>query len=234
MEIDVKDPKVVRWVIVAVLIVAVVPVYFLTTLLPITYASRSAEIEQLEQRHQKLSRDLEKARLLVRNLERVEREYEILSQQWEVAQTLLPELNEMPNLLRKVSAAGQQSGVEFDIFRPQMPIQQGFYADNPVSVKIQGGYHQTGVFLSRLANLNRILNVSKLTMKEISTKEETPYTVETEMTITAYTLGTVGLPAEMDQDGQQLAAQANSATEKKAVNNTASRAKSAATTAATH
>ncbi len=230
MDIDINDPKVVRWLVVALLIVASVPIYFMTTFFPFTYSSRGLEIDQLQERHQKLSHDLEKARLLVRNLERVEREYEILSQQWDVAQSLLPELNEMPNLLRKVTAAGQQSGVDFEIFRPQMSIQKGFYADNPVTVKIKGGYHQTGVFFSRLANLNRIVNVSDLKMKETKDQDETPYTVETEMTLTAYTLGIGSFPADAAADGQQLAAQASP----DATKNTATRAKAAAKTAATH
>ena len=163
--------------------------YFMSVSYPITWASRAETIKDLEARHGELSRDLEKARLLVRNLERVEQEYGILREQWEVAQTLLPEQNEMPNLLRKVSAAGQQSGVEFQVFRPLSPLNQGFYADNPVEVTIKGGYHQTGVFLSRLANLNRIVNVSKLRMKGTTDQEKSPGTMETDLVLTAYTLG---------------------------------------------
>jgi type IV pilus assembly protein PilO len=200
MDIDVKDPRFIRWFAAVLLIIIVMPVYFMTTLLPFTYAARKAEIERLETRHQDLSRDLEKARLLVRNLERVEQEYEALHQQWQVAQTLLPEANEMPLLLRKVTAAGQQSGVIFDLFRPAPVLNKGFYADNPVEVKVIGGYHQTGVFLSRLANLNRIVNISDLKLKGLDKQEDQPQTVEASLTLTAYTLG--GGPAE-PQDAQQ-------------------------------
>ncbi|MCP4293037.1 MAG: type 4a pilus biogenesis protein PilO [bacterium] len=188
MDIDVKDPKFLRWAM-AILVVAVaVPMYFTSVMYPFTYASGKETVSQLELRHQELSRDLEKARLLVRNLERVEQEYAILHDQWEVAQTLLPEQNQMPDLLRKVSAAGQQSGVEFQIFRPQSILGHGFYADNPIEVSIEGGYHQTGVFLSRLANLNRIVNVSKLRMQGIEKQEDQPYTMKTDLILTAYTL----------------------------------------------
>jgi type IV pilus assembly protein PilO len=172
---------------------------------PFTYPAKKAEIAQLDARHQELSQDLEKARLLVRNLERVEREYEILHQQWDVAQTLLPERNEMPDLLRKVTAAGQQSGVEFELFKPRPPLPRGFYADNPIEVRVRSGYHQTGVFLSRLANLNRIVNVSDLKMKGLDRQDEQPFTVETSMTLTAYTLGTYGLPVGEEIEGKQLA-----------------------------
>ncbi len=162
MDIDVKDPKLIRWAVAVLVVLVAVPMFFMTDTYQFTYKSRNVTISELDVRHQQLSRDLERARLLVRNLEKVEQEYAILHDQWMVAQALLPEQNEMPDLLRKVTAAGQQSGIEFQLFKPQTPINQGFYSDNPVEVRIQGGYHQTGVFLSRLANLNRIVNISDL------------------------------------------------------------------------
>ena len=84
MDIDVKDPRFIRWFVAVLLIIIVLPVYFMTSVMPFTYSARKAEIARLEARHQELSRDLEKARLLVRNLERVEQEYQILHQQWQV------------------------------------------------------------------------------------------------------------------------------------------------------
>jgi len=188
MDIDVKDPKIQRWAIAILLVAVAVPMYFISDMYPFTYASRKVEVAALETRHQELSRDLEKARLLVRNLERVEQEYAILHDQWDVAQTLLPEKNEMPDLLRKVTAAGQQSGVEFQIFRPKQTIAKGFYTDNPIEVRVEGGYHQTGVFLSRLANLNRIVNVSDLRIQGLDKQDEQPFTMKTDLILTAYTL----------------------------------------------
>jgi type IV pilus assembly protein PilO len=205
-EIDLKDPRLLRWAGAILVLVVVLPLWFTQTFLPITYASRQAEVDRLEQRHQELSRDLEKARLLVRNLERVEREYEALHQQWRVASTLLPEANEMPDLLRKVSAAGKQSGVDFKLFRPEATVARDFYTDNPVSVRIEGGYHQTGVFLSRLANLNRIVNVSNLRLEGIKDQAEAaPFTVETELTLTAYTLTGQSAPDGAGATTRQLA-----------------------------
>lgn len=200
MKFDVKNPNFIRWALTVLVVAAVVPMYFLSSSYPFTYASRSQKIAQLDDRHQKLSQELERARLLVRNLERVEQEYAILHDQWQVAATLLPDENEMPDLLRKVTAAGQQSGVEFEIFKPGAVVNQGFYSDNPVEVRINGGYHQTGVFLSRLANLNRIVNVSKLKMQSIDNQKDSAATVKTEMMLTAYTQGAGNTPAAATTD----------------------------------
>lgn len=202
MNINVKDPKFLRWVGAVLVVVVVVPMYFMSDSYSITHKARTQVIAELDAHHQKLAGDLERARLLVRNLERVEQEYAILSDQWKVAQTLLPEQNEMPDLLRKVTAAGQQSGIEFELFRPQAPINQGFYSDNPIEVRIAGGYHQAGVFLSRLANLNRIVNVSDLRFEGIEDQSESPHTIVMAMKLTAYTQGPANAPAPaMNADG---------------------------------
>jgi len=204
MDIDVKDPKIQRWAVAIVLVAVAVPMYFMSDMYSFTYASRKVEVTALEARHQELSRDLEKARLLVRNLERVEQEYAILHDQWDVAQTLLPEKNEMPDLLRKVTAAGQQSGVEFQVFRPKSTVARGFYMDNPIEVRVEGGYHQTGVFLSRLANLNRIVNVSELRIQGMDKQDEQPYTMKTDLILTAYTLDAAkAVPVAKADDGKK-------------------------------
>ncbi len=202
--IDFKDPKFLRWAGAVLVVLVITPLWFTQTTLPVTYASRQQKVSQLETRHQELSRDLEKARLLVRNLERVEREYETLHEQWQVASALLPEENEMPALLRKVTAAGKQSGVDFKLFRPEPAMPREFYTDNPVAVRVEGGYHQTGVFLSRLANLNRIVNVENIRMENITDKDS-PYTVQTELTLTAYTLSGPSVPAITDGGDHKLA-----------------------------
>ena len=212
MDIDYKDPRFLRWAGAILVVLVIVPLYFTSTMYPVTYAARQETVKDLQAKHEALSRDLEKARLLVRNLERVEHEYQILHEQWQVASTLLPEQNEMANLLRKVTAAGTQSGVDFKLFRPDPPRPRDFYNENPVAVKVQGGYHQTGVFLSRLANLNRIVNVGNVRLTNVQNQQDTPFTVETEMTLTAYTLGTGPAPAGATEgQDRQLASAQNGA-----------------------
>ncbi len=211
MDIDVKDPKLLRWAGSVLVVLVVVPMYFMSASYPFTYKSGQAEVQRLDGKHQKLSQDLEKARLLVRNLDRVEKEYTILHEQWQVAQTLLPDENQMPELLRKVTAAGQQSGVSFTLFKPQIPTPQGFYANNPIEVSVEGGYHQTGIFLSRLANLNRIVNVSNLRLKGNEKQDDQPYTLTTDMILTAYTLNPgESYQPELEGRGDQTLAQAQS------------------------
>ena len=90
---------------------------------------------------------------------------------------------------------GGQAGIDFLLFEPQEPIQKEFITENPVKVKVRGEYHQLGIFLSKVANLERIVNVSNLMVKPGDNKQTgdrdravRSYTVEAELTLTAYTL----------------------------------------------
>jgi len=200
---NLKDPKVQKIMLGVMSIVILSYIYFGTSFLPFNYPVRRAKIKSLEKEYDKLSAELEKARKMVGNLARLEAEYERLHDQWLSAQELLPEEKEMPDLLRQVTTAGLRSGVEFARFEPGAQVPRDFYSEHPVKVEVRGGYHQLGIFLSRLANMTRIVNVSKLELSEPKggRKKSAPSreggrareiknisTVEAEFTLSAYTL----------------------------------------------
>ncbi len=197
---NLKDPKVQKIMLGVMTLFILSYVYFGTNFLPFSYPVRRAKIKALEKEYARLSTELEKARRMVGKLADLEAEYARLHDQWEMAQELLPERKEMPDLLRKVTAAGEKAGVQFALFEPQPAVPHDFYADHPVKVKVRGGYHQVGIFLSRLANLPRIVNVSKLELSAFDPKGERKAgkgqrrslarvnTVEAAFTLSAYTL----------------------------------------------
>jgi type IV pilus assembly protein PilO len=196
---NLKDPKIQRIMLGVMSVIILSYVYFGTSFLPFNYPVRKAKIEALEKENAKLNAELEKARKMVGNLARLEAEYERLHDQWLSAQELLPEAKEMPDLLRQVTTAGNKAGVQFALFEPQPPAPKEFFAVHPVKVKVRGNYHQVGIFLSRLANMPRIVNVSKLELTSYDGKKtkgkggdsravRNMNTVEAQFTMSAYTL----------------------------------------------
>lgn len=187
---DLQDPKVQRLLVSVLLSGVVLFGFFGMSYLPFSYPARNAKIETMQNEYEKVSRDLERARLTVGNMEKVEREFKILHDQWMVAQNLLPDENEMSDLLRKITAAGTQSGLKWVSFTPQATIARGFYKENPVNVQLEGGYHQVGSFLSAVANMGRIVNVRQLSLQGVDPRKqaESGFNVEASMQIVAYTI----------------------------------------------
>ncbi len=204
---DFKDPQVQKTIVLVIFLAIVAYVYFFTQFMPFFFQPRKARIEALTVDYEKISADLEKARKTVDNLEKLEQEYERLHEKWVAAQSLLPQEKEVAELLRKVTRAGNQAGVDFMLFQPGPPVNKEFIAENPVKVRVRGQYHQLGVFLSKVANLDRIINVSDIRITPVEkvqgpkdNKATRNYTIEAEMTMTAYTLLEGGEVSDAKQD----------------------------------
>lgn len=159
-----RDPRVQKILILVVVSVTILWAYFLTEMFPFGYRPRARDIRELQSEHESVSAEVEKARRMVGNLPRLEREHAQLVNRWAEAKALLPTDNEVARLLTQVTQSGEQSGVHFERFKPSAAKPLEFYNENPVEVQVTAGYHQFGIFLSRLANLSRLVNVSNLAL----------------------------------------------------------------------
>lgn len=189
---DFKDPNMQKGIIVGMFLAILAYVYFFTSFMPFFYKPMKSEGESLSAEYEKISAELEKARKTVGNLQQLEEEYNRLHTKWVAALKLLPEEEEIAGLLRQITRVGNQAGLSFDLFEPGVVVKKEFFAENPIRIKVRGKYHQVGIFLSKVANLDRIVNVSGLTISPVegnnAGKVGQTHTIEAEMTMTAYTL----------------------------------------------
>jgi type IV pilus assembly protein PilO len=71
----------------------------------------------------------------------------------------LPKDTEVPGLLDDISEKGQGSGLSFDAIDLQPERKTDFYVELPISIKVKGGYHDFGTFISGVAGLPRIVTL---------------------------------------------------------------------------
>lgn len=81
------------------------------------------------------------------------------------AMRALPESREIPMFLASISASGREAGLDFLLFKPEAEARRDFYAEIPVSVEMQGGFHETVTFLDFLARMHRVVNVRNVDMQ---------------------------------------------------------------------
>ena len=207
-----RDAKTQRLLLTVVVCAVAGWAYFLSGFLPFGYQAHVKAAKELRGQQEQLSTELEKARRTVGNLPQLEREQRDLERKWQQAEQLLPTTKEMPALLSQITQAGEQAGVEFQAFKPDPSRPLEFYNENPVQVEVKGGFHQVGVFLSRLANMSRMVNVSDLHLDAIDQKvrkkgerraptvgdegERTDHTLTASFTATAYSLRDPNEPVE--------------------------------------
>jgi len=95
--------------------------------------------------------------LYVEQLAEIDRSFGALLKQ-------LPNKSEIEALLIEVNQAGLGRGLQFDLFRPGAEEVKDFYAVLPISVKINGGYHDFGAFAADIAKLPRIVTLNNITI----------------------------------------------------------------------
>lgn len=76
----------------------------------------------------------------------------------------LPNKSEMAGLLSDINQAGLGRNLQFEFFKPGSESVKEFYAELPISVKISGGFHDMGMFVSDIANLSRIVTLSNISI----------------------------------------------------------------------
>lgn len=184
---DLKDPKTQKMILVGLGTAALVYFYVFADFVPFNFKARSKEIATLKDEYTKKSNELTKAQQLVNRLPELKKEFALLNQRWAVAQELLPSEKEVASLLRKVTIAGQEAGVKFLLFKPGTANPQTYFTENPVQVSVTGGFHRAGTFLSEIAELSRLVNVSQLKLKGFD-KGDLDDTVQADFVATAYTL----------------------------------------------
>ena len=86
-------------------------------------------------------------------------------EEFNLAMRALPDKREIPSLLTGISKAGSDAGLAFNLFQPNNEINKAFYKEIPVSIKVEGRYHQITDFLFQITRLNRIVNINNVDVK---------------------------------------------------------------------
>ncbi len=78
---------------------------------------------------------------------------------------ILPEEKDAADLLRRVNTLAVQSNLTVQGFRPQAIATRALHAEWPITLQLEGTYHNLGVFLDRISKFPRIINVGSLNIR---------------------------------------------------------------------
>ena len=123
--------------------------------------TREQEEETLKQQYLDKKRQAVNLDLYTQQLAEIDRSFGALLKQ-------LPNKSEIEALLIEVNQAGLGRGLQFELFRPGKEIIKDFYAELPISVKINGTYHDFGAFAADIARLPRIVTLNNIAITPTS------------------------------------------------------------------
>jgi type IV pilus assembly protein PilO len=108
---------------------------------------------------------------------------------------ILPESTEYPAFLSAVQGVANVSGVDLQAWSPVEESTQQFYAKVPMKLKLVGKFHQIAKFFYGIGQLDRIINIEDISMKEPKVDGD-EVTIRVECLATAFrSLGAKGATA---------------------------------------
>lgn len=146
---------------------------------------------KLEADLRKVEAEVQQNRQILAALEVYRRQAKELEEQLAVLTLKLPTEKEMPPLYRTVSDLAFQAGLAVMLFQPREAQVREYYAQIPITVTAEGGYHDLAVFFDRLSGLTRVVNVEGWKLSGLS---RTKQPLRADLTLATYTYRPVGSP----------------------------------------
>jgi type IV pilus assembly protein PilO len=146
-------------------------------------ATLTTQEEELQKIQQRINRGLSAAR----ELPKFRAEIDGLIAELDALKPILPEEKDVADLLRRIQTLATQSNLTIRSFKPQPVATKQMHAEWPISLEIEGTYHNLGLFLDRVSKFPRIINVGKLDLKA-KQRPEPNATIDALFTATTFVL----------------------------------------------
>jgi type IV pilus assembly protein PilO len=101
-------------------------------------------------------------------IQELDRQIQSLNQQLELQKHIVPDEKEVPSFISLVQGEAQKSGVEIRRYTAKAVGNKEFYSEVPFDIDVDGPYYGVLDFYQRIAQLERIVNVSNVTMASVT------------------------------------------------------------------
>ncbi len=129
------------------------------------YSVVQTQLQDLRLQEAELQRKLGEVRSVASNIAAFEEEIAQLEGKLGRALRQLPNKKQLEVLLTDVSNLGKTVGIEIKSFRRQEEIAHDFYAEVPISIVLEGRFHDLARFFGMVAKLPRIVNMGALSIR---------------------------------------------------------------------
>lgn len=120
---------------------------------------KAPQLARVKAEEQQLRLTFENKQRKAANYDDYKRQLAQMEQSFGTMLRQLPGETEIPSLIVDISQTGLAAGLQEKLFQPQPEQPRDFYAEKPIKIRLTGGYHELGNFVSGVAALPRIVTL---------------------------------------------------------------------------
>jgi type IV pilus assembly protein PilO len=147
----------------------------------------NAAIETRQATLAQIRLDINRGLTTARRLPEFRKEVATLEIQLDRLRAVLPEEQDVADLLKRVNSMATQSNLKVLGFIPRATTKKQLHTEWPLGLQLEGTYHDLGLFLDRVSKLPRIINVADMRVKAREA-QSTRATVTVDVTAATFVL----------------------------------------------
>lgn len=120
---------------------------------------KAPQLDRVQQEEEQLRITFESKQRKAANYDAYKAQLAQIEQSFGTMLRQLPGETEIPSLIVDISQTGLAAGLQEKLFVPQPEVPRDFYAEKPIKIRLAGGYHEIGNFVSGIAALPRIVTL---------------------------------------------------------------------------
>jgi type IV pilus assembly protein PilO len=125
---------------------------------------KAPQLDRAQAEEQELRTTFENKQRKAANYDAYKQQLAQIEQSFGTMLRQLPGETEIPSLIVDISQTGLAAGLQEKLFVPQAEVPRDFYAEKPIQIRLTGGYHEIGNFVSGIAALPRIVTLHDITI----------------------------------------------------------------------
>jgi type IV pilus assembly protein PilO len=135
------------------------------------------DIQQQENRLEELQHKIQEGTFAQQQLPKFREEVHQLELELDKLLRILPARRNTPDLLRRIRSLAEQGDFNLKAFRPGVLTDKEFYSEWPITVDLDGTYHNLALLFDRIGRFSRIINVVDLTINATTPTKASPHTI---------------------------------------------------------
>lgn len=150
------------------------------------YNNQKEEYDQVQAEQDQLWSEFEQKQRQAANFAAYRAQLKDMERSFGAMLRQLPGRTEVPNLLVDISQTGLAAGLDEKLFQPGAELQQDFYAELPIKIRLTGSYHEFGNFVSGIAALPRIVTLHDIQIQSEAGRNAAPDQLVLDVTAKTY------------------------------------------------
>jgi len=146
------------------------------------------EMSSRQNQLKSLQADITKGQATAKQLPQFRSEVADLEARLDSLRAVLPEEKDAADLLHRMQIAASQANLEIKSFKPNPVVTKQLHAEWPITLELEGTYHNLAMFFDKVGKLPRIVNITNVDIRGVGQPTPGGPTITATCTATTFVL----------------------------------------------